>query len=338
MPDMDGFEVAAEIGKSPELRSATVMMLSSSGEYGDQARCVELGIAAYLTKPVYADDLLAAIARAIGWHRPAAVPPAAASRADGFAMGAQVRSVRILLVEDHVVNQRVASGMLTRRGHDVTIAENGRDALARLARETFDVVLMDLQMPEMVGIEATVAIRQGERETGQHLRIVAMTAHAMNADRDRCLAAGMDGYLSKPIDPFMLFAVVEQDGGAVLEAAFGQATFDEDALRHRLSGDDQLMVDVIRVFLEDLPARLAAIRDAVTARNPDALRAAAHALKGAAANLSARGLFDAADVLERVAAESRIDAAEAAWRQLSVEAANVLDVLRRRSRAPTEAS
>ena len=339
MPDMDGFQVAEEIAARPELAGATVIMLTSSGEYGDQSRCAELGIAAYLTKPVYAADLLAAIERAIGSKPSAtAAPPAAKStRAGALPMGAEGRRSRILLVEDNVVNQQVASGLLTRRGHHVTVAPNGREALARLDRETFDLVLMDLQMPVMDGIDATVAIRERERGTSQHVRIVAMTAHAMHSDRERCLAAGMDGYLSKPIDPHMLFAVVEQDGdggGGVKTAVAGPATFDEHALRHRLSGDHELMIDVIHVFLEDLPVRLAAIKDAVTARDADALRSAAHALKGAAGNLSAGGLFDAACVLERIGAESRMDAAEGAWRQLSVEATNVIDVLRRHSLRP----
>ena len=261
-------------------------------------------------------------------------PPAGQFRAGAFAMGTGGRRARILLVEDNVVNQRVASGLLARRGHHVTIAQDGREALARLDRETFDLVLMDLQMPVMSGLDATAAIRLRERVTGQHIRIVAMTAHAMNSDRDRCLAAGMDGYLSKPMDPHMLFAVVEQDGVAddanVQTAVDGRVTFDEDALGHRLSGDHELITDVIRVFLEDLPGRLAAIKDAVTGRNAEALRAAAHALKGAAGNLSAGGLSEAARVLERAGAESRMDAAEAAWRQLAVEASHVIDVLRRR--------
>ena len=340
MPDMDGFEVAAEIAKRPSLSGATIMMLTSSGERGDQAHYAELGIVACLTKPVYAADLLAAIERAIR-STPSTVaiaPPK--SKAGALAMGAEVRPSRILLVEDNPVNQQVASGLLIHRGHHVTLAQNGREALARLEHETFDLVLMDLQMPVMSGLDATAAIRVRERVTGQHVRIVAMTAHAMNSDRDRCLAAGMDGYLSKPIDPFMLFAVVEQDGqgsdAGSHTAIAGPVTFDEDALRHRLSGNDKLMSDVIRVFLEDLPLRLAAIKEAVTAGNADALRAAAHALKGAAGNLSAGGLFEAARVLERVGAESHMDAAEAASRQLSVEASNVVDVLRHHSASAKE--
>jgi signal transduction histidine kinase/CheY-like chemotaxis protein len=331
MPDMDGFTVAAEISKQPALTSATVMMLTSSGEFGDHTRCAELGIAAYLTKPVYAADLLAAIELALGGQ--SRIPPAPLSpgpAAHGLAIGAGSRRVRVLLVEDNIVNQRVATGLLTRRGHDVTLAADGSVALALLDDASFDVVLMDLQMPVMGGVEATSAIRARELISGEHIRIVAMTAHAMNGDRERCLNAGMDGYLSKPIDPKMLFAVVEQELG-VSDLLEEPVTFDEGALLRRVDGDAGLMSDVIRLFLDDCPVRLAAIKDAVTRRHADDLHAAAHALKGTAGNLSATSLFHAADVLERVAAEGRMDAAEAAWRQLSVEASHVMDVLRSRS-------
>ena len=331
MPGMDGFAVAAEIATRPELAGATIMMLSSSGEFGDQARCATLGISVYLTKPVYAADLLAAIERAIGANPSAAAPLVAKSRAGGLALGAQDRRSRILLVEDNVVNQRVASGLLARRGHQVVVAHDGLEALALLEHESFDLVLMDLQMPVMGGLEATVEIRMRERVTGQHVRIVAMTAHAMNSDRERCLAAGMDGYLSKPIHPPTLFAVVEQDGdgGVVQTTVAPPVTFDQDALLRRLSGDRDLMTEVIGVFLEQLPVRLAAIREAVTSRNADALEEAANALKEAAASLSAGGLSDASRALERLGAESQMDGADAAWQHLSVEASKAIDVLRR---------
>jgi two-component system sensor histidine kinase/response regulator len=341
MPDMDGFAVAAAIAAEPALTSATVMMLTSSGEYGDQSRCAALGIAAYLTKPVYSADLLTAIQRALG-AKPTAVAAPRTSRASAgtLAMIAGSACVRVLLVEDNIVNQRVAAGLLTRRGHDVTIAQHGGEALTRLEQESFDVVLMDLQMPVMGGIEATAAIRARERVSGAHIRIVAMTAHAMTGDRERCLQAGMDGYLSKPISPPMLFAVVEQpaDQGnarpatpgtaAIKNPVAARATFDAEALRDRLCGDEQLMTDVVRLFLQDCPVRLAAIRDAVTRRHAEDLRAEAHGLKGSAANLSAMGLFEAAQVLERMGAESRMAGADGAWRQLSVEASHVIDVLR----------
>jgi two-component system sensor histidine kinase/response regulator len=232
MPDMDGFEVAAEIAERPELAGVTVMMLTSPSELSDPSRWAALGISAYLTKPVFSDDLLIAIDRAIGSKSSAAAPPAAQVTAGALAMGVEGRCARVLLVEDNVVNQRVASGLLTRRGHDVTVASDGREALALLDHETFDLVLMDLQMPVMGGLDATAEIRRRELATGLHVRIFAMTAHALNSDRERCLAVGMDGYLSKPIDPRVLFAVVEQGGTGGDETAVAEpVTVDADAPR-----------------------------------------------------------------------------------------------------------
>ena len=339
MPEMDGFDVAAAVANQPTLAGATIMMLSSSGEYGDRARCAELGIAAYLTKPVGAAALLAAIGRAIGSRPAAGASRAAPSTAGALAMGAGRQRARVLLVEDNLVNQRVASGLLIRRGHDVTIAADGQEALARLEHETFDLVLMDLQMPVLGGLEATEAIRHRERGTGRHVRIVAMTAHAMASDRERCLAAGMDGYLSKPIDPPQLFAAVEttEEGDGIAAAAV-PAAFDEGDLRQRVAGDEALMGEVIRLFLEDLPRRLAAIQDAVSSRNADVLRASAHALRGAAGNLSAGALCEDARVLERVGADSRMDEADAAWRQLSIDAGALCHELRRYDTSATEPS
>jgi CheY-like chemotaxis protein len=186
----------------------------------------------------------------------------------------------------------------------------------------------------MSGIEATHAIRAGEAASGKHIRIVAMTAHAMEGDRERCMQAGMDGYLSKPIDPQRLFAAVEQsdDAAAVAVIAASPAAapaFDESALRTRLFDDAGLMATVMTAFLEDCPARLGAIRNAMAARDGAALRAAAHALAGAAGNLSATGLFVAAKALEQAGAEFRVDAVDAAWRELSIEADRVVDELRR---------
>jgi CheY-like chemotaxis protein len=241
------------------------------------------------------------------------------------------RPVKVLVAEDNVVNQRVAFGLLTKRGHTVTVANNGREALAALEREAFDLVLMDVQMPEMGGLEATAAIRQREAATGAHVRIVAMTAHVMTGDRELCVAAGMDGYLSKPIDPRMLFAVVEQGAAGTAAPAPVPAAgpVDHEALLERLGGDAALVTDITRLFLEFCPTGVSAIKAAIDDRDADGLMIAAHALKGAAANLSAGALFDAAQVLERLGAESRLEPAEAAWRRLSVEAAAVMDTLRR---------
>jgi len=232
MPGVDGFAVAEEIARRPELAGATIMLLTSSGEYGDASRCRELGIAVYLTKPIRSEELLDAICRALelkqtppGAPRPARRPWAEAStRPLGPTMpppppppGRTGR--RVLLAEDNIINQRVAIGLLSKRGHDVTVAGDGRQALAALERESFDVVLMDVQMPEMGGIEATRRLRAREAGTGRRTRVIAMTAHAMAGDRERCLAAGMDDYLSKPIDPKRLFALVEETPAAETPAA-----------------------------------------------------------------------------------------------------------------------
>ena len=176
----------------------------------------------------------------------------------------------MLLAEDNLVNQQVAVGLLTKRGHQVTVTSNGREALEAIERDTFDVVLMDLQMPEMGGFETTAAVRFRERETGDHLRIIAMTAHAMSGDRERCLAAGMDGYLPKPIDRQMLFAIVENvDSDEAVPAGASKASlpdvFDSAALLERLGGDEKLFAKIIGMFLEDCPARLTAIKQAVDA-------------------------------------------------------------------------
>jgi CheY-like chemotaxis protein len=237
--------------------------------------------------------------------------------------------LKILLAEDNVVNQRVAVGLLQKRGHDVTIAQNGREAVEACEQSRFDVVLMDVQMPVMGGFEATAAIRAREEGSGRRLRIVAMTAHAMAGDRERCLAAGMDEYLSKPIDPARLFSFVESSEAEQPASARPDRTvIARQELLTRVGGDEALLREVVQLFLSDCPVRLAAIRKAVEAKNADLLRTEAHTLKGAAASVSATGLAEAAAVLERIGLEKRGDAMEAGWRRLSSEATNVIDVLR----------
>jgi signal transduction histidine kinase/DNA-binding response OmpR family regulator len=209
MPEMDGFQLAEEIRKNPQLSGATIMMLTSGGQRGDAARCRELGLAGYLTKPVGQAELLDAVLRVAGSQRFADKP----SLVTRHSLREEGRPLHILLAEDNAVNQKLASRLLERHGHNVVTAANGRQALERLETERFDLVLMDVQMPEMDGFEATATIRKTEEATGGHLPVVAMTAHAMQGDKERCLAAGMDGYLSKPVNVKELLAVVQ----AVLE-------------------------------------------------------------------------------------------------------------------------
>jgi PAS domain S-box-containing protein len=205
MPEMDGFALAECIKRNPEWQTATIMMLSSAGQRGDAKRCRDLGVAAYLTKPVRQDELLDAILTALGTRPTKDASPALVTR---HSLREISNHLRILLVEDNAINQVLAARLLEKRGHSVIVAGNGKEALAALEKQSFDLVFMDIQMPEMDGFEATAAIRAKEKISGNHLAVVAMTAHAMVGDRERCLAAGMDDYLTKPIRPDQLTSLL----------------------------------------------------------------------------------------------------------------------------------
>jgi CheY-like chemotaxis protein len=204
MPEMDGFTLASRIQQSPLLAGIRLVMLTSAGQTDDVARCRKLGIEAYLLKPIKQSDLLTTLLNALDAGRRLPPAPEAATPASG------PRVFRVLLAEDNVVNQKLGVRLLEKRGHTVVVAGNGREALEVLARESFDVILMDVQMPEMDGLEATAAIRADEARTRRHLPIIAMTAHAMKGDRERCLAAGMDAYVAKPIQPKELYEAIDQ--------------------------------------------------------------------------------------------------------------------------------
>ncbi|HEY4907425.1 MAG TPA: response regulator [Candidatus Acidoferrum sp.] len=208
MPKMDGFTLVEQIRKRPELATATIMMLTSAGHRGDAARCQELGVAAYLLKPIRQSELREAIARVLGAHTESGAIPLITrfSLHDGRDPSA---SLRVLLAEDNPVNQRLAVRLLEKRGHHVVVAGNGAEALAAMEKHDFDLVFMDVQMPEMDGLEATAVIRGKEKITGKHQPIIALTAHAMKGDREKCIAGGMDGYLTKPIRPQELDDVLE---------------------------------------------------------------------------------------------------------------------------------
>ncbi len=206
MPGMDGFAVAERLRQQPGA-AAPVMMLTSGGQAGDLARCRQLGLSAYLTKPVRQAELWKAVVAALGAPAAQRAPlprPAAPKRPD------EGRGLRVLLAEDNPVNQKLARSLLEKQGHTVAVAGTGKEALDALEKEPFDLVLMDGQMPEMDGFEATAAIRAREQGTGRHVPIVAMTAYAMKGDRERCLAAGMDDYLSKPFRAADLAALIER--------------------------------------------------------------------------------------------------------------------------------
>jgi len=206
MPEMDGFTLAERIHNDPELMNATIMMLTSAGHLGDAARCRELGISAYLVKPIRQGELLQAICQVLDGTAQQQAEPLVTRHS----LREEMHRIRILLAEDNVINQTLAVRLLEKHGYSVTVAPDGQAAVGAFQTGVFDLVLMDIQMPGMDGFEATAAIREREKLTGGHIPIVAMTAHALVGDQQKCLASGMDGYVSKPIRTSELFATIER--------------------------------------------------------------------------------------------------------------------------------
>jgi two-component system, sensor histidine kinase and response regulator len=325
MPEMDGFALIEAIKRNPQWNAATIMMLSSAGQKGDAMHCRELGVAAYLTKPVQQDELLDATLAALGTRQSQNVQPDLVTR---HSLNENRVSLRVLLAEDNPVNQLVALRILEKRGHKVTVAANGRKALAALGQESYDAVLMDVQMPEMNGFEATREIRAQERGTNKRLPIVAMTAHAMKGDEERCLEAGMDFYLTKPIQSAELFLVLDKIAGSKPISAARQDKFapeqrsgalDVEAALQRIDGDRELLAQIAQLFRDECPNTIEAIRAAILQENRTALERQAHSLKGSSSNLGAVAVSKAAGQLERVARNGEMQQAREEFKILEVE-------------------
>ncbi|MBI4641226.1 MAG: response regulator [Candidatus Tectomicrobia bacterium] len=241
------------------------------------------------------------------------------------------RRLHILLAEDNVINQAVATGILESAGHAVAVAKNGREVLAALEREPFDLILMDVQMPEMDGFEATEAIREKERATGTHIPIVAMTARAMRSDQERCLEAGMDGYLSKPIRPGELMRAIatsalgvaepptESETAIVKEISSSGVVFDLNAVLARFSGNVRILTGIAQMFLDDAPQMLSTVQEAIARQDSKALEQAAHTLKGAMSHFSVPSADNAALRLEEIGESGDLSAADAAFAALEYE-------------------
>jgi len=315
-PGIGGFTLAGQIRRSPELCDAAIIMISSVGLRGDVAKCRELGVAAYLTKP---------ISRSVLWETIAALhtPP---DRETGpitkHSLRESRRSLRILLAEDNPVNREHASLLLAKWGHEVVCAANGREVLNLLDAGRFDMVLMDVHMPIMDGLKTTAAIREKERHTGEHLPIVAMTADVMTADRDECLHAGMDGYISKPARSDVLLETVErllgqqdssrQDAGQAppMEGDGLPKGIDPNKVMVRMSGDKEMLERTVSVFLKSCPSVLADVRDAIVRHNAEKLKRCAHMLKGSLGIFGHLASVDACRRLETLAGEGDFETAK----------------------------
>jgi two-component system sensor histidine kinase/response regulator len=298
MPDLDGFAVARAMKDDPDLAGVRVVMLTSADRPEDPERGRELGVSAYLVKPVITSDLRKALQAALA--RPTGTEGAPASTASAV-LPARPPSLRILLAEDNVINQRLAVRLLEKQGHHVTVAENGKKALEALDRESFDLLLMDVQMPELDGFKTTCLIREKEKNSGRRLPIIALTAHAMKGDEERCLAAGMDGYLAKPIHPEDLAAAlgpILQEKAKETQGIPPDAPLDLAAAMGRVDGDRDLLMELIDLFLKEYPGQREELQGALRDGEARRIKETAHSLKGALGNIGATGAFQIAYALE----------------------------------------
>lgn len=352
MPGLDGFSVAEAIQRDGELGSAITMMLTSSDRRRELARCAELGVSAYLTKPVKQSELFDAIAKSLGL---ADVEVSQSTDSPAAEVARRIPRLKILLAEDSLVNQKLALAQLQPYGHDIQVANNGHEALSHWERQTFDLILMDVQMPELDGLSTTRMIRQREQErgAGQHVPIIAMTAHAMKGDREECLGAGMDGYISKPVRAQQLFLTIEQilnsrsvakPQAAIAEAVNNTGTTSHAAVAADTTGDSmeildwdraihqsEIGVDALRemgtIFLEETPKLLKECQDSLESGDAPSLRRAAHTIKGSAAVFAADQVAAAALRLELLAKAGHLDQAPEACSELERELDRLMPLL-----------
>jgi two-component system sensor histidine kinase/response regulator len=322
LPGVDGYSVAAQIRQHLAPAASVVMMVGSRARAGDDATRGDSDAFLRLTKPVKESELMeAARAACVAPRREAAREPAPAdSRGSGG-------ELNILLVEDNPINRRIAQSVLEREGHQVTVAENGAIALETLESVRFDLVLMDVQMPKLDGIETTVAIRRRERISGEHVPIIALTAHAMVRDRERCIRAGMDGYLTKPIRPAVLLDAIARLGIAPRERQEakrpGKSTLDRATLLDQVDGNPELLGEIIELFRRDCPRLLASTRDAIVRRDAGDYAYGVHTLRGMFRSLAADAAHDLAAKLESLDLEKDEGEAKSVYAILEQEVRSV---------------
>jgi PAS domain S-box-containing protein len=332
MPDVDGFTLAQQIARDDRLSALKVILLTSAGSSATHGRSVTT-VVAELTKPVKQSDLLDAIVTAFAGPASGSRPRAKRARRPGRA---STRPLGILVAEDNPTNQKLVEVLLKQRGHRVSMVSDGGQAVDAAAKQSFDLILMDVQMPGLSGFEATAAIREHERATGRHTPIVALTARAMAGDREECLAAGMDGYVSKPLSPDELFSTIESLCASVDRTNLARETHGPGipltvnlaVLLAGFGGRSHLVKEVMDVFLEDAPAMLTRLRDAARDRNAGELAAAAHAIKGSAGLFSQGHAYESARRLELLARAGDLATADASCADVEADVAQLMAELR----------
>jgi signal transduction histidine kinase/DNA-binding response OmpR family regulator len=320
MPGMDGEELGRRIKTDPILAGTTLIMLTSVGHQGTAARVREIGFAAYLTKPVKRSHLYNCLVSVAGYHSTVGRAERRPFVTQHVLPSTGKRRLRVLLAEDNAVNQRVAVQVLQKMGHRADAVANGKEAIEALRLVPYDLVLMDCQMPEMDGFEATEAIRSpASGVRNPRIPIIALTAHAMKGDRERCLAAGMNDYVTKPIHPAELSAAIARqmsgrestdlDDTTTVSRRVPELCFDREALLERLGNDESLIPEILGLFLEEMPNLLNQVKSALADGDGAKLERLAHSIKGSSATVAAPSLRDAAFELETAAKKRDLDRA-----------------------------
>lgn len=303
MPATDGFGVVEHLRQHPALNAAPVMMLTSEGQRGDAARCRELGIGAYLMKPFAQAELFAAIMDTLGLENTDKAP-----LVTRHTLQQSKRSLRVLLAEDNSVNQTLATRLLQKFGHSVEVAANGVIAVERWRQGTYDLILMDVDMPELNGYGATAQIREAEQGSGSHIPIIGLTAHAMQGAREECIAHGMDGYLTKPIDTEALwvelegvrtpFGLVDEDAGSKTEQEQPRFNFEIKRVMELMANDNDLFREMVRIYRADYPKYLASLDMAIKGEDAEQVRYIAHTIKGMLSVFAVEEIADIASHIE----------------------------------------
>jgi two-component system sensor histidine kinase/response regulator len=357
MPGMDGAELGGKIKACPELAQTRLVMITSLCQRGDASRLEQIGFSAYLSKPIHQSQLRECLVLVMSRNAPSALPAGEAQAGEGATGGLVTRHtvaegikrrVRILLVEDNVSNQQVAQAILQKLGYHADVVSNGREAVEALEDGAYDLVLMDCQMPEMDGYEATAVIRNLQSRVRDHrIPVIAMTAHAMQGDREKCIAAGMDDYLTKPVRPKSLAEILDRwlskarqdedslpargDLPPITPGASEpeQGIFEESDLVERLMGDKELARVIIAGFLDDMEKQFKSLRDYVDSADQVAMSRQVHTIKGAAANIGAPLLREAAYNMEKAARAGEFESVRHMLPELEQRFAQLAEVLKR---------
>ena len=338
MPEVDGLTLAGQIRQQPELSATRIIMLTSGDRPGDLARLRELRVDAHLLKPIQQDELLETICQVMspanGNVSPAVRPAGSGNRpgAAGYSRsGSAGKPLRVLVAEDDEFNAQLLEKVLGRQGHGVRFADNGREALALAEEGAFDLLLLDIHMPELDGFQVAQAIRERERTVGGHLPIIALTARSRKEDRERCLAAGMDDFLTKPVRPGELWTAIERvleaclpSGPAAPRAPFTHGRLDAPMLLAACGGDAALLAEMCQHFQAQIPEQLAAIRNALRDSDAPRLRELAHKCCSRLATFSAV-LGDLAGQLEDLAIGAELEKAPPILQQLETGVSKLLE-------------